>query len=341
MKRVAALLVVVAAAAMLSVPAADLYYRSSRGANCARCHEIAFDREVWARSSHRNVDCAECHASSTLTNARRVAAHVAGTVPEQIHLAAADVDAMLPRCRKCHRQEFARWSAGAHSTTYARFFTDAAHNRKRLLADDCLRCHGMHFEGSVGDLVEPVNTAGPWRLRDAAYANRPAIPCLACHSMHRAGPPMARPERRIAAREEIARPSVGLFDRRTRVSVAAAALPIPAVYDGARAVRMSPDARQSLCYQCHAPVSGMRAGSGDDRTPIGVHEGLSCLACHEPHGQSTRQSCANCHPRLSNCGIEVEKMDTTFRDPKSGQNVHTVRCADCHPSGVPRKRATL
>jgi hypothetical protein len=37
----------------------------------------------------------------------------------------------------------------------------------------------------------------------------------------------------------------------------------------------------------------------------------------------------------------VEKMDTTFRDPKSGHNVHTVRCADCHPSGVPRKRATL
>ena len=53
-------------------------------------------------------------------------------------------------------------------------------------------------------------------------------------------------------------------------------------------------------------------GSGDDRTPVGVHEGLSCLACHLKHGQQTRASCANCHPRLSNCGLDVEKMDTTF-----------------------------
>jgi hypothetical protein len=31
-------------------------------------------------------------------------------------------------------------------------------------------------------------------------------------------------------------------------------------------------------------------------------------------------------------------MDTTFRDPKSAHNVHTVKCEDCHPKGVPKKR---
>ena len=83
----------------------------------------------------------------------------------------------------------------------------------------------------------------------------------------------------------------------------------------------------------------MQAGSGDDRTPLGIHEGLSCLACHQKHGEATRQSCSDCHPKLSNCGIDVEKMDTTFRNPKSTHNIHTAKCLDCHPKGVPKKRA--
>ncbi len=328
----------VVAAALLSVPAANYYYRSSWGAGCARCHEIAFNYDVWRHSAHQKINCTDCHASSWQTNLRRVVAHVRGEVPAQVRLRGEDVYAMLPRCRGCHRQEFAQWSSGAHSTTYARVFTDREHNRKRLLMDDCLRCHGMHFDGGVEALVEPVGTAGPWRLRDSAYAERPAIPCMACHSFHRQGTPLARPEQRVGARQEIVRPSVGLFDRRTRMNVAAAALPLPAINEGTRPVRVSPDQRQSLCYQCHAPLSSMQAGSGDDRTPLGVHEGLSCLACHQKHGQATRQSCADCHPRLSNCGIDVEKMDTTFLNPKSAHDVHTVKCLDCHPRGVPKKK---
>jgi hypothetical protein len=107
--------------------------------------------------------------------------------------------------------------------------------------------------------------------------------------------------------------------------------------EGARPVKMSPDARQALCYQCHAPLAGAQVGSGDDRTGVGVHEGISCLGCHLKHGQQTRASCASCHPRLSNCGLDVEKMDTTFVSPKSGQNIHFVKCGDCHPRGVPKK----
>src|SRR4051812_1677108 len=247
--------VAVVAAMLLSVPAADLYYQSSWGAGCARCHEIAIDYDVWRHSAHQKINCVECHSSSLKTNLRRVATHIKGDVPQQVHLRAEDVSAMLPRCRKCHQQEFAQWSSSAHSTTYARVFTDREHNGKRLLIDDCLRCHGMHFEGGVEALVEPVSTAGPWRLKDVAYASRPAIPCMACHSIHRQGVPMARPEQRVGAREEIVRPSVGIFDRRTRVHIAAANLPLPAVYEGSRRVSTSPDQRQALCYQCHAPQS--------------------------------------------------------------------------------------
>ncbi|HEY3704244.1 MAG TPA: hypothetical protein VGL22_04235, partial [Terracidiphilus sp.] len=130
----------------------------------------------------------------------------------------------------------------------------------------------------------------------------------------------------------------------------AASLPIPELYDGSRKLKISGDPREGVCYQCHAPrppdVNSIaaaanwkaQAGSGDDRTPMGVHEGLSCVACHNGHNESARASCANCHPALSNCGRDVEKMDTTFADAKSKHNVHWVKCADCHEHGIPHAK---
>jgi len=327
-------------AGILSVPAADWYYKSSWGEGCARCHEIRPNFQSWQHSSHRKVNCIDCHSSTLQTSFRRVASHLKGDLPERVTLRTPDAIAMVDRCARCHQQEFAQWRAGPHATTYARIFTDPEHNRKRRLMDDCLRCHGMHFEGSIGDVVTPVSLQGPWQLKDRSFINQPAIPCLACHAVHRPGEPMTRAASRTGPKQEIARPSLALFDRRSRMPIALDALTVPPMLDRARPVKMSPDRRQSLCYQCHAPLASREVGSGDDRTAIGVHEGISCLACHQKHGQWTRASCADCHPRLSNCGLDVEKMDTTFLDPKSKHDVHWVKCADCHPKGVPPKRNT-
>jgi hypothetical protein len=208
--------------------------------------------------------------------------------------------------------------------------------------DDCLRCHSMHFQGSIRDLVTPVNKQGPWRLIDSRLADQPAIPCLTCHQLHRHGDPLTRPQTKpddAGPHEEIARPSLALFDRREQDYVSLDRLPLPQMYEGTRLVKISPDRRQALCYQCHAPEANAQIGSGDDRTPVGVHEGLSCFACHEKHGQTTRASCMTCHPQLSNCGINVETMDTTFKSVKSPHNVHSVKCADCHTKGVPQKKS--
>jgi hypothetical protein len=114
-------------------------------------------------------------------------------------------------------------------------------------------------------------------------------------------------------------------------------LTLPSMIDGERRVETSPDRRQALCYQCHAPRASRQVFSGDDRTPTGVHEGLSCNTCHIKHGQRTRASCSGCHPRLSNCGLDVETMDTSFRAADSRNNVHRVACRDCHPEGIPQR----
>jgi Cytochrome c554 and c-prime len=338
----------VALLAILLLPGASLYYSYSGGTSCARCHEIWQPYRDWHESAHRNVPCSECHgdvltldAGFHLKNIGQLAAHLRGQVPEQVRLKTDDVLKIGARCAKCHREEFADWSAGPHGATYSQIFLDKDHNQRRRLMDDCLRCHAMHFDGSIRDLVTPIDTKGPWRLVDPKLAEQPAIPCLACHQMHRYGMPLARPAAKAddaGPREEINRPSVALFDRRQQDYISLANLPLPQMHEGPRPIKISSDQRQALCYQCHAPEAGGQVGSGDDRTPVGVHEGLSCFACHEKHGQKTRASCATCHPQLSNCGLNVETMDTTFKSAKSPHNIHTVKCADCHTKGVPKKK---
>ena len=97
------------------------------------------------------------------------------------------------------------------------------------------------------------------------------------------------------------------------------------------------DITQRLCYQCHAPNEALQVGSADDYTGKGVHEGVSCKQCHLGHNQRTTDSCKDCHPRDSNCNINVMQMDTTFMLPTSKHDIHFVSCVDCHTKGVPQR----
>ena len=349
MKRLAFTSVVVAMAIVLMVPGASLYYESGGGKGCTSCHEMRPVYDQWHGSSHRGIACEKCHGGALTAdvsfhwnNATRVYTHLRGEIPERIEFGNVNVQSVTARCEACHRQEYAAWQASGHSATYSRIFLDQKHNAANMLMDDCLRCHGMHFEGGIGDLVTPVNRSGPWSLARPDLVNRPSMPCVTCHEMHRAGEPLRKTAvdgRKPGPSQEITRPSLAWFDRRTGQYVPLADLPLPAMFEGSRVVKMSPDHRQALCYQCHAPTSGMQVASGDDRTGIGVHEGISCLGCHAQHGQETRSSCATCHPRLSNCGLDVEKMDTTFSSSASKHNIHWVKCADCHTRGIPKRKS--
>jgi hypothetical protein len=350
--RLALLAIAIGLLVVLGLPAASLYYEYSAGDSCARCHEIRSEHSSWQTSSHRSVACGACHGEILtfdpgfhLGNVRRLVQHIRGAYRDPIRLRTVDVNVMVGRCQKCHQQEAAQWQNGPHGVTYEKIFLDPKHNHKRLLMDDCLRCHGMFFEGGIRDLVAPLNTEGPWKLLPASVVHQHAVPCLTCHSIHRFGAPLQKEDdddskAKFAGREELTRPSLGFFDRRERASFSVALLPLPLMVDSGRPVKISPDPRQALCYQCHAPLASMEVHSGDDRTPVGVHEGLSCLSCHQKHGQHTRASCSTCHPRLSNCGLDVEKMDTTFASTKSPHNIHFVKCQDCHPKGIPKKRNT-
>ncbi len=349
-RKIAAATGAVVVMAVTCVYSASWYYTTQRGAGCASCHEMAVVVGVAHNSAHRTMGCEVCHEASLATKLRHIRVHLSGRLPEVIRLRDVDVLTMTSSCQKCHQHEYSAWHAGPHSATYRQIFADPVHNSKRRLMEDCLRCHGMHFNGSVQSLVQPQNTIGPWQITRADFADQPTMPCQTCHQLHRKGEPQTKPEKRISVAEDVARESLAYFDRREGMHFAVVKLALPVLKDGARTVVTSPDPRQALCYQCHAPRSpeagsdaaaqslGPQIGSGDDRTPMGVHEGISCLACHMGHNENTRVSCKDCHPKMSNCGIDVEKMDTTFANGSSPHNIHWVKCTDCHQHGIPKTK---
>ena len=139
----------VAIFAILLLPGASFYYSYSGGKSCTKCHEIWQPYRDWHESAHRNIACSECHgdvltldAGFHLKNIRQLAAHIRGKIPEQVRLKTDDVFKIGKRCEKCHREEYASWSSGPHSTTYSKIFLSKDHNSQTLLMDNEELCAG-------------------------------------------------------------------------------------------------------------------------------------------------------------------------------------------------------
>jgi hypothetical protein len=268
--------------------------------------------------------------------------HNSAIRPEDIRITEDQRLEVMQRCIGCHQTEYAKWNSGGHAMNYSEVFLNPVHNKAETLSEDCLRCHGMFYDkGTVADIVEPLDTAGPWRLKNASLAYRPAIPCFACHQVHQPGYPAKRPDLDTPASLHYSRvdnPLTSFYYRRDSKYFHVSLLTSQEINYQTMPVKISQDPNQSLCIQCHSPNAFNTSGTSDDRTPRGVHEGISCLACHDSHSNSARSSCKNCHPAISNCKLDVEKMNTTFLDQSSKNNIHFVACTDCHTKGRPAKK---
>jgi hypothetical protein len=180
------------------------------GDACLRCHEMSPSVQAFRLSTHRSVACENCHGGSLqAANVRKGIMHLSGDVPEQLRIRQSDVERLVNACRACHQQQFADWRSGPHASTYKRILLDTKHNAKTPVREDCLRCHGMLFDGSVREAQ--ARAAGD-------LANAPAMPCLSCHSMHARGEPGAKTRMRA---------SLALWDRRDMKHIGAVQLPIP------------------------------------------------------------------------------------------------------------------
>lgn len=326
----------------LSLGGVYVYWNNSSPAKtCYSCHEIQHSYTSWSASAHRELHCISCHGTalssgfhSLKEKSRMVMSHFLKNYPEDIRLNEQQVVTMTERCKTCHQQEYAQWLSSGHSLSYADVFLNEKQNSKEQLNEDCLRCHGMFYEGNIASLVEPVSVIGPWKLLSENHFVMPVIPCLSCHSNHIQGYPKISPEYNAPDKVFYNKPDpyskIGIFNRQEKKFILVDYLPQPKIFAGKRQVNTSQDPVVRNCKQCHAPNVWHQSGSSDDRTPTGVHEGISCMACHEKHSNNSKRSCKSCHPAISNCGLDVTTMNTSYASPESKNNIHFVSCESCH-----------
>lgn len=297
---------------------------------CAQCHEIRATHEAWLTSAHKEIACTDCHGTalseglhSVQEKTRMVVSYwIKDIRNEDIRLNERQILAVADRRAGCHRSEHAGWLSGGHSATYRDIYLDEAHNRMEKPYADCFRCHGMFYDGAMKELMTLEGEPDTYLINDRQQADRAVVPCLACHQIHT---------------ETGDVPKTSVYVRAEKSHLRTDHLSKPVMYEQSREVLTSDDPNTLLCLQCHAPNAWRQAGSEDDRTPTGVHEGLSCLACHSPHSQDTRHSCTACHPALSNCGLDVMTMNTTYLDKNSPNNIHHISCASCHEEPLNRQ----
>ena len=160
-----------------------------------------------ADNPHIDLSCNDCHAEEVRTRLQQLRRERQielepghSLVREAIKLSEADRLQLHDRCRDCHPEEAQDWQHSGHAVSYASIFLDRRHNKRLLLNDDCLRCHGMFFAGTIHDLVTPIDTQGPWRMREPARRADPTIPCLACHQIHPAQYTVVTPSSSAATR---------------------------------------------------------------------------------------------------------------------------------------------
>lgn len=304
---------------------------------CAKCHEIAPSHTAWLSSAHADIQCIECHGtalSSFKEKTGMIRKHFSGRqYHEEIHLNEEQVVEITDRCIQCHQAEHAGWLASGHAVNYREIFMDADHNALEKPYWDCFRCHGMFYDGNINDLMYlDEDDPSSWIIKDKRQERRPAVPCMACHQMHTDNPVSKRYVSPADSGSDVSRnPRTALYVRADKMYLRSDLLTPVMMRDGDRQVNRATDPCTALCQQCHAPDYVHRAGSRDDRTPTGVHEGIGCTACHRMHSGSASESCILCHSDVSkNCKQDVRNMNTTFWSRNSPNDVHRINCVSCH-----------
>ncbi len=251
---------------------------------CVTCHEIRGAKEAWSHSAHTNVSCKACHGGTVESiaamcdNANRAFKHIIGKGNGKKRLTSDQIERLNVACGECHKEEYAGWKR-THGSPVSKFLTDEKHNMAWKPADNCLKCHGMYLEGNLNDIISREGLSKTWTFRKESVGKKSAVPCIACHQMH-------SPD------------SLAFYSRADEMRFLPNELFSQKIVTKAgKKVWLSSDVKQNLCRQCHAANAEGVVRSGDDRTPMGKHEGISCLACHKGHSMDAKKSCGSCHEK--------------------------------------------
>jgi len=200
-------------------------------------------------------------------------------------------------CATCHSKEHRVWALSLHAASASDALLNVEHNKAEVLTNECVHCMSPFQEKvTIGALVTPLNTKGPWKLLPAA-SKWQSIGCEVCHDPTSKAPVML------------------------------------AFYNGTTGAYEPVADATALCEKCHQPgTDDSRDLKGSVHEGIGcvgchLRRGMAI----DPRG-----SCGSCHPSVDvGKHPDVTTLDTTYRDVNSKNNIHFVTCKTCHPKGIP------
>jgi len=311
--------------------------KTDRTALCRNCHlqeasaVAASVHQGGATSQGKKSDCLSCHNND----------------PHSITSVHGGPEGVIATCRKCHQQEAAGLTRGAHGTGMA-----------RKVGVNCLTCHGDNphtistpkASGSTVcrqchiDLAAQVDSGA----HGSPQAHAQNLNCESCHgaSVHGVKPVQTRPAKETSAVCRKCHPVLSdtlVHNIHSHLSATARAHPQCTDCHGANmhtvqlASQMTPKAKEATCLQCHQNISNMVENSV--HLPKNAKEPFQyCTGCHTKDRSRSAESEA---ARLRK--LAVPRV-TTIRVPSQNgsEGLSLVRvqeqvvvtsenaCRDCH-----------
>jgi len=263
---------------------------------CVSCHEMSIHYKTWSVSSHKDVECEECHvmpgminmARTKLAATRQVYKHVkGGTDPYRIQGHVPDAN-----CKKCHRE-----------------------TREMVVYHGLKITHRRHWDRKIGCTVCHANVV---HGENAATKNTPSMQtCFKCHDGRKASNVCGTCHETLGVR------------RATPFSPEWVAGHKEEARQGGDSCKRCH--HQDFCNNCHT-MATPHPGNWLDLHPAAYRRDPGqCAVCHPKNIQSI--FCGDCHKvRRAHSTDWIAKHPTAVREqPAACDACHKKDfCSDCH-----------
>lgn len=281
------------------------YQRSNQPLLCYSCHEMREEYRTWSQSSHKAVNCEECHTHPSLKGmvkakfkgVQRVVEHMK-TVEGTFQAAGLMAKVEDVNCLQCHRDIREKEELHYHSLRIT-------HRKHLARGYHCTQCHANLVHGGNAPWKNTPTMESCFKCHDGKQAPNT---CGLCHKeLGEIKPALYNPEWIQAHRRNIQ--DTGLDRCRTChqqdfcTACHRTAEPHPSNWmDQHRIAGRNPE----QCFQCHgqATAAGQPKFCKDCHEARREHTQMGWLSLHQQEFRQQPNTCARCH-------------DTEF-------------CADCH-----------
>jgi nitrate/TMAO reductase-like tetraheme cytochrome c subunit len=278
---------------------------------CVSCHLMKNAFDAWSMSSHKGVNCHDCHHLAPV--------EMVGLMHSFIFKNLSAVPARHGKiivgthvCEKCHVDREEKFPT-APSITDNPFHEKHAGFKKR----ECVECHGKIIHKFEPIVTLCANCHGDKKkcAGDSKCQMMEHVPCLDCHNVKSLK--IAQPDREKCLSchgDDATRAKINA----TRKDISRTYPPEVAMVNAATRIKFT-DKSPMLwaCANCHKPHTQLKLTQKDcenchkdiaKKGKHGLHFGMGmnkCLECHKPHTWEVQpdilnsKKCTQCHPAVT------------------------------------------